>query len=218
MIEQGTSHATISLSLTADFGHPENAEAIRTELNKYLMVDRPMYHFQESVDPAQPSFIQLLGEVALWSPLVIAATVYLKTLAKRAGDATWDGLASLFKSNEVKPLADVATCLAKAVEPVDGKATILVGLNSPDDVFGTVISTDSTDPEEIARVLASFIVHMEELSTIMQAEIEAGRTPIGRVNIELQDDGSLLVKWTMVDASGHWSDYERRIPNMYETK
>lgn len=218
MIEQDTSHATISLTLTKKFCHPVNAEAIRTELNKYLMVDRPMYHFQKSADPALSSFIQLLGEVALWSPLVIAATVYLKTLAKHAGDATWDGLTSLFKSNEVKPLADVATCLAKAVEQVDGKATIFIGLNIPDDVFGTVISTDSTDLEEIARVLASFIVHMEELSTIMQAEIEAGSKPIGRANIELQDDESLLVKWTMMDGSMHRSDYERRIPNINETK
>ena len=52
----------------------------------------------------------------------------------------------------------------------------------------------------------------------MQAEIEAGIKPIVRANIELQDDGSLLVKWTMVDVSRYKSDYEWRIPNTDEIK
>ena len=85
--------------------------------------------------------------------------------------------------------------LATAADSVDGGVTIFVGLNIPDDHFGTVIYIKPGDPEEVARVLASFIVHVEQISKAMQAEIEAGCTPIGRASIELQADGSLLVSW-----------------------
>ena len=85
-----------------------------------------------------------------------------------------------------------------------------MGVNIPDDIYGTVISIKPGDPEEVARVLASFVVHAEQISKAMRAEIEAKLTPLGRAIIELQDDGSLLVSWVaQTDSSRH----ELRIPS-----
>ena len=197
----------LNLALTEKFG-ADNAAAIRAELSEYLKVSEPRFIIMRSADP--PSFIQLLGDVLAWLPLKAAATVYLSTLAKRAGDATCNRLASLFNSNEVKPLAGVAKTLAKAADSVDGEVEIVVGLNIPDDHFGTAISIKPGDPEEVARVLVSFIVHEEQISKAMLAEVEAGRTPLGPAIIKLQDDGSLLVSWTaQVDFIRH----ELRIPS-----
>ena len=180
----------------------------REWLSEHLKVSEPRFISVRSVDP--PSVLQLLGDPVDWLPLKAAAAAYLLTLAKRAGDATWDWGTSLFNSNKVKPLASVAKTLATAAARVDGEVTIFVGLNIPDDHFGTAISIKPGDPEEGARVLASFIVHVEQISKAMQAEIEAGHTPLRSARIELQDDGSLLIRWV---AQADFSRHELRIPS-----
>ena len=195
----------LELVLSEKFG----AETIQAELSEYLKVSEPKLMLLRSADP--PSILNLLGDPLAWLPLKAAAAVYLSTLAKRAGDATWEGLASLLKSNKVKPLADVAKTLATAANSVDGKVTMTVGLNIPDDHFGTAISIKPGPPEEVTRILlASFVVHVEQIEEAMRAEIEAGRTPLGGAKIELQDDGSLLVSWV---AQADSSCYELRIPS-----
>ena len=186
-----------------------DVETIQAELSEYLKVSEPKLMLLRSADP--PSILNLLGDAQAWLPLKAAAAVYLSTLAKRAGDATWEGLASLLKSNEVKPFADVAKTLATAANSVDGKVTMTVGLNIPDDHFGTAISIKPDPPEQVTRILlASFVVHVEQIEEAMRAEIEAGRTPLGGAKIELQEDGSLLVSWV---AQADSSCYELRIPS-----
>ena len=179
---------------------------IRAELSKHLKVGQPRYFALMSADPALPSFVQLLGDAMAWLPLYAAATAYLATLAKRAAEATWDKIAN---RNEVKPLTDVATTLATAAARVDGKVEVTVGLNIPNEYFGTSIPIKSSDPEAVAHVLAHFVVHVEQLSKAMQDEIAAGRAPFGAPIIELQDDESLLVRWQTSDGSAH----ETKIPS-----
>ena len=198
----------LNLVLSEKF-NKDDAEAIQADLSKYLKVGKPKIMFRRSADPTLTAFIQLLGDAAVWLPLALVAKTYLSTLAKRAADATWDRLAAHFNSNEMKPLADVATTLTIAAERVGGEVEIVFGLNIPDDHFGTAISIKSPEPEEVARVLASFIIHVEQLSKVMQAEVEAGRAPLGRAIIELQDDGSLLIRWQKQD---DLSTRELRLP------
>ena len=180
----------------------DEAAGIRVELSKHLKVGQPRLIALCSADP--PSFIQLLGDAGTWLPLSAAAAAYLATLAKHLADATWDKISN---RNEVKPITDVATTLATAAERVDGKVGIFFGLDIPDDHFGTSVSIDSSDPEAVACVLACFIVHVEQLSKAMQAEVAAGRVPAGPAIIELQDD-SLLVRWQTRDGRAH----ELKIP------
>lgn len=185
-------HWMSELSLILSRKLPE-ADDIRAELSKHLKVGQPGYLALMSADPAQPSFVKLLGDAVAWLPLYAAATAYLATLAKRAAEATWD---KIVKRNEVKPLADVATTVAKVAARVD---VISVGLNIPDDYLGTSVSIKSSDPEEVAHVLAHFVVHVEPLSKAMQDEVAAGRRPYGPVTIELQEDESLLVRCRIRD-------------------
>ena len=197
----------LTLTLTEDF----DAETIRTELNKHLNVDEPEFHFFKTADP--PSVLQLLGDVLSWSPLTAAATtvatVYLSTLAKRAANDTWDGLKSLLKTKEAKPLADVSKALEIAANSVTGERRISVGLSIPGDDFGTMLFITPSASEDIARQLAFFVVHAEQISKCMQAEIADGRTPLRGATIELHDDGSLLIRWICQTDS---SRRELRIP------
>ena len=184
----------------------DEADGIQAELSTHLDVGEPNVWFHAWADPNPPSYVQLLGDAMAWLPLYAAAAAYLTTLAKRAAEATWD---KIVNRNEVKPLADVATTLATAAACVDGEVIIAVGLDIPDDTSGTSISIKSSDPEAVARVLAYFVVHVEQLSKAMQAEVAAGREPHGEAIIELQDDESLVVRWKTQDGRAH----ELQIPH-----
>ena len=196
----------LKLTVTERF-QPENVAAIRAGLSKHLRVSEPVTIYLRSDDP--PSFLRLLGDFAAWLPLAAPATVYLSTLAKHAADATWNKLAAVFKNNDAKPVVDVANTLANAVEKVGRDVSIFIGINIPDDRFGTAIPINSDDPKKIAYLLASFAVRAEEISKAMQAEVEAGRGPFGNATIELQEDGSLLIRWV---SQADYKVRELRIP------
>ena len=181
------------LELTKKFFRTGDVESIHFELNEYFVVDKPVPRIHKSVDLIE--IIIMLGTAAEWLGLREAVKVYFTTLAKHAADATWNKLASLKETKEVKPLVDVASTLTTAAVRVDEKVIIIIGINTPDNNFGTQLSIQPTDVEGVIHDLASFIVHVEELSAAMQREIEAGREPLGAANIEIQDDGSLLIKW-----------------------
>ena len=199
--------AELKLSVLGKFD-PENAVAIRADLSKHLRVSEPVFGGMKAADP--PSFLQLLGDVTAWLPLKAAATIYLITLAKHAADATWKKLASTSKNKEAKPIIDVANTLATAVEREGRIVPIIIGLNIPDDYFGTAISIKSADPKEIASGLSSFVVRVEDISRAMKAEVEAGRAPLGAATIELQKDGSLLICWV---SQSDFRRHELKIPN-----
>lgn len=181
------------LQVNDEFNRSGDVKTIHSELNRYFAVDEPQVFFQKSFDVI--ACLTILGAAVEWLGLRDAVKVYFTTLAKHAGDATWNKLASLKQSKEVKPLVDVASTLTNAEKGFDGKVNIIIGINLPDDVFGTVFNIQSTDVEGVLHELAFFIVHVEELSAVMQREIEEGRVPLGAAIVNIQDDGSLLVRW-----------------------
>jgi hypothetical protein len=189
----------------------QQAQRLATELRRHLQVDGPYPYFRRGVDPsAIPQYIQLIGPYVLWLALLPPAKwflkSYLETLGSIAAHATRDGLAALFKKQEVKPLAEVATALADAREASSGHVEIVIGLDIPDSHFGTALHTTQDSAEEIALSLAVFVTRADELSTIMKAEIEAGRRPVGRAVISLENDGGLTVRWLTTESA-----HEKRI-------
>ena len=173
----------------------QDAAFLRARIGEHLTVGEPRFLFRKSADPSLTSILQILGDAAAWLPLRISATVFLSTIAKRAADATWDSLAALLKSKEVKPLSDVTNSLATVSNMVDGNVEVLIGLNIPDDHSGTAMLIETNSTVEVAYMLAQFVVHADQLAKAMQLEIEKGDVPLGPAKIQLQDDGSLLVKW-----------------------
>ena len=197
---------SLTLELSDRFNQ-DDANSIRAALNPHLQVRSVAFFARRSVDP--PSVIQLLGDVVAWLPLTAPAAVFLSTLAKRAANAVWDKTAAWFAHKDVKPLADVATTLVAAADRVGGKVMIGVGLNIPDDHFGTVIWTDSRDPVEVARKLSAFIVRAERIAATVRNEIERGREPVGPFLVELERDGTVTIRWR---AASDFTAYEQRIP------
>ena len=182
----------LNLSVSDKFNE-RDIQTIRIALGNYVKVGNPIRVFQRSADP--PSVIELLGEVPLWAPFAIAASAYLAQIAKRAGDATWDSLTSLFKGKEMNPIIDIATTLSTVVDEINGEVKIVFGLNFPDEISGTTISANARNPAEVARALSSFVVHVDLISEFLHTEFGQGRRPLGPVMVTLQDDGRLLLKW-----------------------
>ena len=116
-------------------------------------------------------------------------------MGKHAADATRDRIASLMRRKEVKPLADCAEALSMEAQKVDGEVEIVVGLNIPDDRYGTVVSVKSREPTDIALAMAAITIHAKEISNTVQTEMAASGTPAGEVSVTIQADGSLLLKW-----------------------
>ena len=188
---------------------PREVESALRVLNQHLEIDGPKRLHRASAAPALTEFIELIGSAAALVPLAAAAGVYLSTLARHAGDATWEGLRKLFKSKEVKPLADVSNALASIANQSEAEVEIVVAVNVPDEYWGTrVIIQGGDPPEEIARKMAAFIVRAEALTKMMRAEVDAGRTPLAGAKVEVEEDGSLLVTWL---SSEDRKTHERRV-------
>lgn len=202
--------AEMALALSEKFSQ-DDAVAIRTALNRHLQVGEPTRVRQRSFDP--PSFIQLLGAAAAWQILLKPAAAFLRaffgTLGKKTAEAAWDGAQQWKNNRDLRPLSDVATALVAAADRVGGNVKICVGLNVPDDYCGTVISTDSRDPMEVARILSAFVVRAERISDIVQSAIERGDAPVGDVLVELAKDGGMTIRW---HAGVDFKTYEERIP------
>ena len=156
---------TVAARSSVASGHldPAGDNSLRAALNKHLPVGAPRYLMLRAADPA--SFIQLLGDVDAWTLLRASATVfftaYLATLGKHAADATRDGIASLLRPKEVKPLVDFAETLSAEAQKVGDNADIIIGLSIPDDYDGTSISVRSRNPADVALAAAAMIVHAE---------------------------------------------------------
>ncbi len=184
----------LTLSLSERFD-TDDANHLRSALEEHLAVGEPRYLFRKSIEPGLTSVVELLGAAADWWPLKAAATVYLGALAKRAADATWTGLAERLRSKEVEPLKDVATDLALTAKKAGTDVEIVVGLDVPDDFQGTAMVIRTQEPEEVARMLAIFVARADEISTLISAEAAGDQRPVGRVEVILEEDGQVLVRW-----------------------
>ncbi len=200
----------LSLTLSEKFTD-EDATAIRAALSRHFQVSGPRRMALRAFDP--PSTIELLGGVEAWKLLAIPAaaltTSFFVALGKRAANAVWDSASEWKKNKTIEPLRDIATTLVEAANRVGGVVTISFGLNIPDDYSGTVIATNSRDPVEVARILATLVVHAQRIADIVQSEIEPGHEPVGEVFIELARDGSVKIRW---HARSDFKVHEKHIP------
>ena len=184
----------VCLTLTDGF-RSAPATQLAKALSEYLEIEGPQLLFRKSADQL-PQFIQLLGDVAAWAPLSVPVAAFFTRLAIKAADTTWDMIHDALKKEEVKPLAGVSNGLAKAVKAIPESATISIGLNVPDDNFGTIVQITDTSPENIALCIARFVSKIEPIAEAIGEEIERRGIPLGEVHLEFLDNGKAIIRWT----------------------
>ena len=136
-----------------------------------------------------------MADVLAWLPLGATATAYFAALGKQAGDATWIRLARSRRSKEADAVSELATALAKAADCMGSNAEIVLGLEDADGVWSMAIAIKDPDPQEVARVLGTFVVHVEQLAAGVRAEVDAGRGPRAPAAVEVDLNGDLVAKW-----------------------
>ena len=108
----------------------------------------------------------------------------------------------------MKPLADVASALARAKSASSQNAEIIIGLDIPEKNLGTVLVIREGDSVKIGFALAKFVHAAEALSAEMKKEVAVGRAPLGRAEITIEADGSIVVRW---QSQADFTKHEKRI-------
>ena len=145
------------------------------------------------------SFVQIMGEALQWlSPLKVAATVFLSQLAKEAATEVYKNkarIAAALAAAAAAPLRRAAAALGRARSDSPQKPEIVVGLPIPDDYFGTALTFPVDTEEEIALLLAQFVVRVERIQQVIAGEVSDGHPPLGRVQVIPNGSGGFLLRW-----------------------
>jgi hypothetical protein len=160
--------------------------------------------------PEAPSFIQIMGDALQWlTPFKIAATLVLSSfLSQLAKDAAKDiyqhkeQIGQALANAAAAPLRLAAAALKRAREG-SPRCSIAIGLPLPNEVTGTVLWLEADSAEEIALLIACFVVRAETIQQLIQAEITAGRPPLGHVQVIPTGSGGFLLRWTDQNSGSH---------------
>jgi hypothetical protein len=147
-----------------------------------------------------PEFVQLLSDAAQWfDPLKVAVTVFLSQLAKEAAKDVWKHktkIAIALKDVAVTPLRVISSSISRLlISRPRGTLHITIGLPWPDNYFGAWMDITTSDEQQIAWIVANFVIHAERIQQAIQNEMNGDRRPSGAVSLTFQDDGSFLLRW-----------------------
>jgi hypothetical protein len=202
--------ATLHLMLSEGFT-PASADELARALAPYIRTETPEIYCRKSSDlEALPQFIHAVGQGQLWQEsLGESAAVFLNQLGYRAADIAWDEAEHALARTDCAPLAGVAMALTVAKETIARPVSIIVGLNIPNDRFGTVVVIDDSRPVKIAFAIARFVTRADEIAMVIQRAVVTGETPRGPALLSFDDDGSVLIKW---NSRADMRPHEARLP------
>jgi len=186
------------------------ADELARKLSAHLDIGPPKFIALFSSSP--PEYIELLGKAIFWSPLIAGAVIFLKSYLSKLGDLaavdTVEFLRRVMKSNEVRPIADVANALVEAKASLGSNGRIIIGINLLNDHTGVILNISDENPVVVAAKLSQFVIRAEGLEALMALEIFEGRAPLGNAILSVEADGSLTVRWIDQGMAGR---YEKNI-------
>ena len=171
----------------------DDIERIVAKLKKHSCVGRPKFYLRKSATPL-PEIVSIIGDVAPWAPFVLAANYFLKGFFAELGKESGKRIMSLLQRKEVEPLSDLMSALDETAQIAQGPLQVSIGIDIPDDHFGTSIHLEHGDPQ-LALTVALFIDNVERIKEAMLVEVEKGNVPLGGASISVQDDGNMRIMW-----------------------
>ena len=157
-------------------------------------------------DASPPSILELMASAAVWTPLVIAATAFLKKIAENAADEAWTNrrqIASWLTAQAVRPFQKLCELFGEMRDASGDNSHVCVGIPLPDQYFGATLKLDDIGAEEMAVKLAIFIAHTEEIEVAVYSLLEGEDAPLGPVSILVAGDGTLSLAWMGGDTLVH---------------
>lgn len=202
--------ATLHLMLSEGFSQ-DAADRLARALATVIKTETPEIVCRKTAETETlPQFIHAVAQSQLWQDTLGApAATFLNQLGYRAQDIAWDEAEHALARADVTPLSHVANAMARAKESIAQPASIIVGLNIPNDRFGTVVVIEESRPVKIAFVMARFITRAGDIARVIERAVVTGDTPRGPALLTFDDDGSVLIRWnSRADMRGH----ETRLP------
>ena len=174
-------------------GLEDDIERVIAKLRKHSYVRRPSFYMRLSAAQL-PEIISILGDVIPWAPFVLAANYFLKGFFNEMGSESGKKIISLLRKKEVEPLSDLMSAIDETAEIAQGRLQVVIGIDIPDDHFGTAIHFEHGDPQS-AIMMALFIDNLEKIKEAMVLEMEKGNVPLGGASISVQQDRDMKITW-----------------------
>jgi hypothetical protein len=184
---------SIKLVYTDNIGG-DVAASFETVARRHLPIEGPSRYYIRLSALELPAVIQLIGSVAGWLTLAMA-TGYFGQLGVKAADFTLEKAKYAFKRNKTDPLTEMALAISKTKHALGDNSHFIIGLDIPDNRFGTSLTIQHSDPEKIAYEVGNFLLKAEQIARFMEREIATGQGPLGRVAINFQADGTVQLQW-----------------------
>lgn len=140
-------------------------------------------------------YIQLIGAAPIWAPLGVAGTAYLGRLAYLAADDTMGILRTKLNTKTSGRIEELAAGIIAARKKLDSPSQVLIGINVPDDRWGTVLVLDTEDQETLEREISIYASNVERISHFLKYYCERGEGPLGQGKITICQDGQIEIQW-----------------------
>ena len=171
----------------------DDIERVIDKLRRHCCVGKPQFYLRKSATPP-PEFISILGDVAPWAAFALAAKYFLKAFLTELGSASGKKIVSLLSRKEAEPLSDLMSSIDEIAHITEGRLQVIIGLNIPDDQFGTSMRLEYDDPN-LTVMVALFIDNANKIKQIIVSEMNEENSPLGGAIISFQDDGNMKIIW-----------------------
>jgi hypothetical protein len=201
--------AALHLTLSEAFS-PEVADRLARALDCHIDTETPEIYCRKTSEPdILPQFIHMVGQWQLWqTALGYEAKLFVNQLGRRRADIAWEEAEHALQRPEIAPLAEIADAIAATRDTVAQEASIIVGLNLPNNRFGTVMVIEDSRPVKIAYAIARFVDRAEDIVTVIEHAVAVGEMPRGPALLSFEDDG-VMVRW---NSRADMRVHEQRLP------
>ena len=160
---------SITLTYTENIGS-DVAASFDAVARTYLPIEGSPKTYVRLSGAELPAVIQLIGSVAGWLTLA-TATGYFGQLGVKAADFTLKKAKKAFRQQKDDPLTRVALAMSNAKRTLGDNAKIIIGIDIPDNHFGTSLTIECADPEQIAYELGNFILKAARIAAFVENEM-----------------------------------------------
>lgn len=187
-----------TLRVTEDF-LPFLAD-LETALSQHGTVQRaPYLRIMMAAGPPSrlPQYLMFLANWKVWALSAIGscAVGFFNKIGTHAADVVWDEVSTILRQPDMKPLADISTALSGAIKECGPHALLQIGLDGPDEFFGTTLQIYNPTPDAIACSLAIFSLHAERIATAISEAHTSDDGLLGPAEVEVQNDGTIILRW-----------------------
>ena len=170
---------------------PAIATVLVSDLRPYAEISQSVYHTRSAIGP--PALFQLMATVSEWAALAFA-TGFVAKLGQMSAEKLVAEVKTHFSSDgKATPLA---VALKKVKDTAGTNSNVMIGIQYPDDFWGTTLSIKGQSLEEIEIEVSVFLASVEVIYEGLKVEIDAGKAPLGRIKIFVEEQGcSIRVHW-----------------------